>query len=123
MIHVDTNFLIDALVPGSFQEAQLVAWLAAGERLGISSFAWGEFLCGPISGTAEVLARRLFPSAVGLERGDAEKAAELFNVTGRRTRTYADCCIAAVAIRTQAALATSNRSDFMPMTAHGLTLA
>ena len=42
MIHVNTNFLIDALVPGSLQEAQLVAWLAAGESLtgGGCSWAW-----------------------------------------------------------------------------------
>jgi len=39
MVHLDTNFLIDALLPGSLQEAQLVAWLAAGEPLGISSLA------------------------------------------------------------------------------------
>jgi hypothetical protein len=27
VIQLDTNFLIDALVPGSVQEAQLVGWL------------------------------------------------------------------------------------------------
>ena len=123
MIHLDTHFLIDALVPGSPQEAQLVAWLDAGETVGISALAWGEFLCGPISISAEVLARRLFPDAIGLERVDAEKASKLFNCTGRRTKTYADCCIAAVAIRTQSALATSNCSDFTPMVPHGLSLA
>ncbi len=123
MIHLDTNFLIDALVPGSSQEAQLVAWLDAGETVGISALAWGEFLCGPISASAEALSRRLFSDAVGLERMDAEKASYLFNRTGRRSKTYADCCIAAVAIRSQAALATSNRSDFTTMVPHGLMLA
>ncbi|MCX6969623.1 MAG: hypothetical protein NTV93_05630 [Verrucomicrobia bacterium] len=44
MIHLDTNFLIDALLPGSTQEAQLVGWLNAGETLGVSTVAWGEFL-------------------------------------------------------------------------------
>ncbi len=33
MVHLDTNFLIDALVSGSSQEAQLVKWLASGEPL------------------------------------------------------------------------------------------
>ena len=123
MIHLDTNFLIDALVPGSTQEAQLVGWLGAGETLGISAIAWGEFLCGPLSPAAEALARSLLTGADSLERTDAEKAAELFNRTGRRPKSYADCCIGAVAIRVQAPLATSNRADFTPMVAHGLVLA
>ncbi len=123
MIHLDTNFLIDALVPGSAQEAQLVGWIGAGETLGISALAWGEFLCGPLSPAAEALARRLFPDAAALERTDAEKAAEFFNLTGRRSKSYADCCIAAVAFRAQAPLATSNRDDFTPMIPHGLVLA
>jgi predicted nucleic acid-binding protein len=123
VIHLDTNFLIDALVPRSAQEAQLVGWLGAGEKLGISALAWGEFLCGPLSPAAEALARSFFPAADALERADAEKAAELFNLTGRRSKSYADCCIAAVAIlRAQAPLATSNRDDFTPMVPHGLVL-
>lgn len=123
MIHLDTNFLIDALVPGSAQEAQLVGWLGAGEMLGISAVAWGEFLCGPLSPAAEAFARRLFPDAYALARTDAEKAAELFNLTGRRSKSYADCCIGAVAIRAKAPLATSNRDDFTSMVPHGLVLA
>lgn len=123
MIHLDTNFLIDALVTGSPQEAQIVAWLGAGESLGISTVAWGEFLCGPISAAAEGFARLMLPAAVPLERADAEKAARLFNQTGRRSKSYADCCIAAVAIRLGARVASSNRDDFAPMVPHGLLLA
>lgn len=123
VIHLDTNFLIDALVPGSAQEAQVVGWLTAGESLGISAIAWGEFLCGPLSPAAETFARQLLPDAVSLERVDAEMAANLFNRTGRKSKSYADCCIAAVAIRASAPLATSNQSDFSPMTANGLVLA
>ena len=122
MIHLDTNFLIDALVPHSSQEAQLVEWLSAGETLGISAVAWGEFLCGPLSPTAEALARQLLPNAVALEQSDAEKAAELFNLPGRRSKSYADCCIAATAVRIGARLATSNQNDFAAMVPHGLQL-
>ena len=123
MVHLDTNFLIDALVQGSPQEAQLVRWLAAGEPIAMSSLAWGEFLCGPLSSSAEAIARRLFTQTVSLERLDAEKAASLFNLTGRRAKSYTDCCIAAAAIRAEAGLATSNRRDFTPMVTHGLILA
>ncbi len=83
----------------------------------------GEFLCGPISVAAEGFARLMLPAAVPLEQADAEKAARLFNQTGRRSKSYADCCIAAVAIRLGAPLATSNRDDFAPMVPHGLLLA
>jgi predicted nucleic acid-binding protein len=123
MVHLDTNFLIDALVPGTPQEAQLVRWLATGKPIGMSSLAWGEFLCGPLSSSAEAMARRLFTQTNSLERLDAEKAASLFNLTGRRAKSYSDCCIAAVAIRAEAELATSNRRDFTPMVTHGLLLA
>ncbi len=123
MIHLDTNFLIDALVPDSGKETQLVDWLSAGEKLGISAVAWGEFLCGPLSATAEELARKLLPDADSLERADAEKAAALFNLTGRRSKSYADCCIGALAIRFGAPLATSNGDDFTPLVPHGLALA
>ena len=75
MIHLDANFLIDAQVPGSTQEAQLVAWLSAGESVGISAVAWGEFLCGPLSAGAETFVRQLLPAPEPLIRADAERAA------------------------------------------------
>ena len=123
VIHLDTNFLIDALVPGSPEKLRLVDWLSEGAPLAISTMAWGEFHCGPLPPAAEALARQLLPNAIALERPDAETAAALFNATGRRSKSYADCCIAAVAIRSNASLATSNRADFLPMAPHGLVLA
>lgn len=49
MIHLDTNFLVDALVSTSKQSLLLTTWLESGQELGMSSVAWGEFLCGPVS--------------------------------------------------------------------------
>jgi len=123
VIHLDTNFLIDTLVPGSVQESQIVEWLMTGETLSLSAIALGEFLCGPLSPAAEAFARQLLPEAAPLERKDGEVAVNLFNATGRKSKSYADCCIAAVAIRANASLATSNESDFAAMVAHGLVLA
>jgi len=65
----------------------------------------------------------MLPVVESFTRADAESAANLFNKTGRRSKSYADCCIAAVAIRDGARLATSNNSDFAPMAAFGLTFA
>src|SRR2546430_11551952 len=42
MIHLDTSFLIQAMVTGSAAEATLQTWLASGEDLAISSIALSE---------------------------------------------------------------------------------
>lgn len=73
--------------------------------------------------TAEALARQIFPNPESFLPANAVLAASLFNQTGRRSRSLADCMIAAVAIRSGAKLATLNTGDFQPLTQHGLTLA
>jgi predicted nucleic acid-binding protein len=123
MIHLDTNFLIQALVPNSAEEAKLQSWLTGGEALGISSISWSEFLCGPLTPTDEDLAQILFPDPEPFLALDAYQAAELFNATGRRSRSLADCQIAAVALRCGARLATSNVADFRHFQNLGLTFA
>ncbi len=123
MIHLDTNFLIQALVPGSNAEAQLRSWLADGQELGISTIAWSEFLCGPLTSQDEALAQVILSSPEPFVAADARKSAELFNLTGRRARSLADCQITAVALRCGAQIATGNTADFSPFKAHGLILA
>lgn len=51
MIHLDTSFLIRALVRGSSKDGRLREWLKATQPLGMSAVAWAEFLCGPIGET------------------------------------------------------------------------
>lgn len=123
MIHLDTNFLIQALVPSSVAEAKLQTWKQDGEALGISSIPWSEFLCGPLTQNDETLAQLLFPAPEPFLASDAHNAAALFNATGRRSRSLADCQIAAVALRCDARVATVDASDFTLFQTHGLTLA
>jgi predicted nucleic acid-binding protein len=123
MIHLDSNFLINSLKPGTTEEPRLIAWRAGGEQIGISAIAWGEFLCGPVAPADEALARKLCPVPEVFTGIDAESAAHLFNAAGRRSRSFADCCIAATAIRLSARLATSNLADFQSFVAHGLVIA
>lgn len=43
VIHLDTSFLIRALVSGTPEDRTLRRWLAAGETIEMSSVAWTEF--------------------------------------------------------------------------------
>jgi predicted nucleic acid-binding protein len=122
MIHLDTNFLIQALIPNSSCSVKLESWLGANENIGISTIAWSEFVCGPLSANDLTLSRLMIRRTEPFVRADAEKAAELFNLTGRRSRTLADCQIAAVALRCGAKVATTNSRDFTPFEKFGLQL-
>ena len=123
MTHLDANFLVSALQRGTLEETKVNSWLGAKETLGISAVAWAEVFCGPLSPRDELIARQMFQSIEVLSGVDAEFAAQLLNKTGRRSRSLADCMIAAVAIRAGAKLATLNTSDFRPFVPHGLALA
>ena len=123
MIQLDTNFLIQALVPGSAAEGRLHAWLTNGEDVGISTIAWSEFLCGPLTPGDEALAQALFVAPEPFLVTDARKAADLYNATGRRSRSLVDCQSAAVTLRCGARVATGDASDFAPFKSDGLVLA
>ena len=123
MIHLDTNFLIQATVAGSPAHGGFRRRSAAGESIGVSVVAWAEYLCGPLDPQAAAFAKQMFPLPESFLAGDAALAAEFFNKTGRRSRSLADCMIAAVAIRCGAKLATINTPDFQPFVQHGLVLA
>ena len=123
MIHFDTNFLIQAVVAGSVAHEKFRGWTQAQEGCNASSIAWAEFLCGPLDARGENIARQIFPNPESFLSADAALSARLFNQTGRRSRSLADCMIAAVAIRCGAKLATSNTADFQPLLPHGLILA
>jgi predicted nucleic acid-binding protein len=123
MIHFDTNFLIQAAVANSPAHERFRIWTSSQEVVSVSSIAWAEFLCGPLDAAAESIARHIFPNPEPFLAADAALAANLFSQTGRRSRSLADCMIAAVAIRCGAKLATINTGDFQPLVPHGLILA
>jgi predicted nucleic acid-binding protein len=123
MIHFDTSFLIHALVPGTTAEAKVLSWLTDGEDFGVSAIAWSEFLCGSMSPQEEALARLILAATEAFNSADARKSAELFNYSGRRSRSLADCQIAAVALRCGVPLATNNPNDFAVFQGKGLVLA
>ena len=122
MIHLDTSFLIRALVRNSPQDKKLREWLRVGEDLGMSTIGWAEFLCGPIDAGAVDLVARLVPRRLSFTEEEATLAARLFNVSGRRRGSLMDCMIAASAIRQEALLATADEADFARFRSAGLRI-
>lgn len=122
-VHLDTSFLIRALVAESKEAIELRAWLEGRTTVAISAFAWGEFLCGPLDEAALSTARRIAYRHVPVGTDEASEAARLFNQGGRRRGSFPDCIIAATAIISGARLATANRGDFARFAEAGLELA
>lgn len=122
MIHLDTSFLIRALVRGSDEDARLREWLAAGESICMSAIAWMEFLCGPIGREASDLAKQVVSRRIDFSERQAETAAELFNESGRGRGTLIDCMIAAAALADGAPIATTNAADFRRLRPAGVAV-
>ena len=123
MIHLDTSFLIYALVRDSSEDRRLRSWLKDGEPLGISAVSWAEFLCGPVATSQVELSLRIVGEPVALVAADAVATARLYNLAGRRRGSLMDCMIAAIALGAGATLATANPQDFRRFHAAGLKLA
>jgi predicted nucleic acid-binding protein len=118
--HLDTSFLIKALVPGTPEDRRLRRWIRQGVVIAMSSIGWAEFLCGPVSDLDRQRARKVVGVPLALAEAEAERAAALFNVAGRRRGSLADCLIAATALKAGATLATGNAEDFEPFERQGL---
>lgn len=123
MIHLDTNFLIGALRPGSAEDRLFQNWLRSGEEVAVSAVAWAEFLCGPLEPGQVDLAAAVVAARLPFGEEEARLAARLFNDAGRRRGSMLDCMIGATALLAGAALATANPSDFGRFASAGLALA
>ena len=123
MIHLDTSFLIRALVADSPESALLHTWIVGKLPVGISAVPWTEFLCGPLTEGQIELALALLSEPAPYTAAHTQRAATLFNTSGRRRGSLVDCMVAAEAIEAGAALATSNPKDFQRFAPQGLRLA
>jgi predicted nucleic acid-binding protein len=124
MIHLDTNFLIGSLTSPSALKTQVRTWFHAGEVLAVSAIAWSEFSNGPVTVQQIQDAQAIVQGRIiAFDVQEAEMAAKLFNLTGRKRATQTDCFIAATAICARVPLATLNRKDFSGFIAAGLRLA
>lgn len=122
-ILLDTNALIALSDPSDVLFQATEQAIRAGAGACTCSVAWHEYVRGPLldkdrDRALRVIESRIFP----VERGHAEVAAKLFNQTGRRRGSTADCLIAAVAVGDDAELLTRNLADFEPFAPYGLHL-
>ncbi len=122
MIHLDTSFLIRALVQGSPEDRTLRVWLRTGEPLAMSTLAWTEFLCGPLEARQLDSAKAIVPGRVAFSEDHAALSSRLFNDTGRRRGSLIDCMLASTAILADASFATANSSDFRRFLEAGLRI-
>lgn len=120
---LDTNALI-ALSDPEHKLFQLTEGaIRSGAQAMTCSIAWHEYVRGPLLEKDRERALRVIENRIlAFEREDAETAATLFNASGRRRGSTADCLIASVAIRLQADLLTWNLEDFRPYVSSGLRL-
>ncbi len=122
-IHLDTNFLIYYIGGGNDAVVRKVeGWLSEGRTLHASAMAWAEFQCGPLTTQEQKVALNLIDSVLPVTAETATEAGRIFLETGRRSRSLADCIIAATAILNGASIATGNRPDFEPFLQYGLKL-
>jgi predicted nucleic acid-binding protein len=122
MIHLDTRFFLGALQPDSRAARQLETWLKNGEELNLSAIAWFDLLAATFTDAQRQQASRLFPRPEPFLAEDAEKAADLFHLIGRRRALWSACQVSAVAMRVGALLATETPEDFEPLVMLGLKL-
>lgn len=123
MIHLDSNLLIalaDAADPHRETALRLMRRVP---QAAVSSMAWWEFECGPVSPEGLAIVRlTLAGGIVPFGEAHAKEAARLYNAVGRSRRFKFDSLIAATAILAKAELATVNGADFESFVPHGLKL-
>jgi predicted nucleic acid-binding protein len=124
VIQLDANYLVLGSIPATRQAKHLQRWLNEGELLSASAIAWMEFVTGPVTPEVVESIRQMLEdriTAIGCD--EAELAAGLFNLSGRKRTLRHDSLIASAAILSGSRLATNNRSDFALFVPHGLQLA
>lgn len=122
MICLDTNYLIRGVAFQTKEAHHLAEWIQQGESLIVSSVAWYEFLCGPVSPAQIYVIKAFLTEVVPFDEIQAQEAARLFNLVKRNRRLRIDALIAALAITRNCPLATNNKTDFDEFTPHGLKL-
>lgn len=122
-LHLDTNALIALADPAGVVVRIVRERVQNGQLPVASAVAWHEFVRGPLLPDELLRVERVIGLRIQpVTRGTAELAARLFNATGRRRASTADCFIAASALESGGELLTADADDFAPFMPLGLKL-
>lgn len=102
MIHLDTSVLIRVMDPGSPEYRKMRAWIRKGETFSMSEVAWAAYLRGPLTEPEIESAAEIVDRYEDFRLEYASVAARLFNESGRRRGSLANCMIAATALGARA---------------------
>ncbi len=123
LLHLDTNALIALADPEGGVVKFVRDRVQSGMLPAASAVAWHEFVRGPLMPDELLCVERVVGARVQpVSRSTSELAARLFNATGRRRASTADCFIAAGAIEQDADLLAADSSDFELFKPLGLKL-
>jgi len=123
LIHLDTNALIALADPAGGVVRLVRERVQSGMLPATSAVAWHEFVRGPLMPDELLRVERVVGARVQpVSRSISELAARLFNATGRRRASTADCFIAANAIEQDAELLTADSDGFKLFAPLGLKL-
>ncbi len=123
-LHLDTNALIALADSGERLVHRVRERVLLGVLPEASAVAWHEFVRGPLMPDELLRVERVLGARIQpVTRSTAELAARLFNATGRRRASTADCFVAASAIESEAELLTADREDFKLFQPYGLHLS
>jgi predicted nucleic acid-binding protein len=114
MTLLDTSVLVESLGAGGKLQTSLREAIASGERLGVPSLVYFEWLRGPRIPEELEAQEALFPlrGAIPFGPDEAALAASLYKTVGRPRGREIDLAIAATAISWNASLWTLNPKDF-----------
>jgi len=112
--HLDTDFLIKALLARGSEQELLRAISDSTAEIEMSALAWYEFCRGPRSPEQEAVARSYLETEGIIAFGEdlASKSADTFRRLGSPRRRAFDVAIATVAMARSAHLLTGNTRDY-----------
>lgn len=114
MRHLDTSLLVDAFTGERRSAPMLAAWLAGGNRIGISSLVLYEFFRGPRTAGEKKDVEELLTTSevIDFRRNEAERAADIYRALKQPRHREIDIAIAACALVREASIWTLNPRDF-----------